>query len=137
MLSCMLFIALTSGLEARVGIEPIFPGFAGRCMTNLLPRQNLIRDLSAKSDEELFAECTLLTSGGAYEIRTRVSTLRTLCSPTELKPRWSWWDLNPRPLQCHCNALPTELQPQKQLIKFFNWLNFKPRAADFSTTSTS
>ncbi len=25
---------------------------------------------------------------------------------------WSWGDSNPRPPQCHCGALPAELQPQ-------------------------
>ncbi len=34
-------------------------------------------------------------------------------SSLDNRPRWwSWGDSNPRPPQCHCGALPAELQPQ-------------------------
>ncbi len=29
--------------------------------------------------------------------------------------KWSWRELNPRPLACHASALPTELQPRHRI----------------------
>ncbi|MDN5332380.1 MAG: hypothetical protein PWP45_1605 [Tepidanaerobacteraceae bacterium] len=31
---------------------------------------------------------------------------------------WRRWDLNPRPLQCECSALPAELRPHSSQLSF-------------------